>query len=203
LDDDDSDDSEKEAEEPVVTEESRLTTEEYIPPVVVGQIFVKTLTGKTIAMSGITTWTTIIDIKRFIEESEGIPTKFQRLTYNGKKVKVYHTVGYYNIKREEELHMTGRLRGGGKRASSGNAKASKANNEDQESSKKLAMMTIEKGAKSFVATNVDENVLNLKEKLKHLTVSEIGKILRNELEKEFGIELDDAKRRNYCQPKCR
>jgi hypothetical protein len=110
-DDDDSDDSEKEAEEPVVTEESRLTTEEYIPPVVVGQIFVKTLTGKTIAMSGITTWTTIIDIKRFIEESEGIPTQIQRLTLNGKKVKDYHTVGYYNIKKESTLQLVLRNRG--------------------------------------------------------------------------------------------
>ncbi|MFM7983739.1 MAG: ubiquitin-like protein, partial [Candidatus Fonsibacter sp.] len=54
-------------------------------------------------------------IKRFIEESEGIPTQFQRLTYNGKKVKGYHTVGYYSIQRESELHMAGRLRGGGKR----------------------------------------------------------------------------------------
>jgi hypothetical protein len=79
LDDDDSDDDENppEPDDPTGTEESRLTTEEYIPPVVVGQIFVKTLTGKTIAMSDITTWTTIIDIKRFIEGSEGIPHSFR------------------------------------------------------------------------------------------------------------------------------
>ena len=32
-----------------------------------------------------------------------------------KKVKDYHTVGFYNIKKEHTLQMTGRLRGGGKR----------------------------------------------------------------------------------------
>ena len=124
LDDDDSDDEEDPPEpvDPTGTEESRLTTEGDIPDAVIGQIFIKTLTGKTIAMSDITTGTLIIDIKRFLEGKEGIPTTNQRLKYDGKKVKDYHTVGYYNIQRESELHMTGRLRGGGKRAASGAGK---------------------------------------------------------------------------------
>ena len=77
LDDDDSDDEEDPPEplDPTGAEEPRLTTEEDIPDAVIGQIFVKTLTGNTITMSDITARTFIIDIKRFIEGKEGIPTK--------------------------------------------------------------------------------------------------------------------------------
>ena len=85
--------------DPTGTEEPRLTTEEDIPDAVIGQILVKTLTGKTITMSDITTRTFIIDIKRFTEGREGIPTKIQRLSYNGKQVKDYHTVGFYNLEK--------------------------------------------------------------------------------------------------------
>jgi hypothetical protein len=89
LDDDDSDDDENPPEpvDPLDTEESRLTTEGDIPDAVIGQIFIKTLTGKTITMSDITTGTLIIDIKTFLEGKEGIPAKNQRLKYDGKKVK--------------------------------------------------------------------------------------------------------------------
>ncbi|MFM7980847.1 MAG: ubiquitin-like protein [Candidatus Fonsibacter sp.] len=52
--------------------------------------------------------------KRFLAGKEGIPTTNQRLSYNGRKAKDFHTVGFYNIKKEHTLQMTGRLRGGGK-----------------------------------------------------------------------------------------
>ena len=62
--DDDLDDKEEEAtEDPPDTEESNLTTEGDIPNKVVGQIFVKTLSGKTITVNDATTKTNIIDIK--------------------------------------------------------------------------------------------------------------------------------------------
>ena len=109
---DDSDD-EEDPPEPMETEESHLTTEESIPDAVVGQIFVRTLTSKTITANDVTTKTKIIDIKSIIDEKDGHPAKFQRLKYNGKKVKDNRTVGYYNIQRESELRVNGRLRGGG------------------------------------------------------------------------------------------
>ena len=67
-------------------------------------------------MNDVTTKTQIIDIKHIIEEKDGLPVKFQRLYYQNKKLKDNHTAGYYQIQAEHELHLNGRLRGGGKRA---------------------------------------------------------------------------------------
>jgi hypothetical protein len=124
--DDDDDDKEEEAaeEDPLDTEESHFTTEGDIPDKVVGQIFVKTLSGKTITVNDVTTKTKIIDIKNAIEEKDGLPVTFQRLCYQSKKVKNNHTVGFYGIQKEHELHLMGRLRGGGRRAASGASRAS-------------------------------------------------------------------------------
>ena len=64
--------------------------------------------------------------------------------------------------------MNGRLRGGGgKRDASGSTKGSKASAADKTMEKQLIMMSIEKGAKNFVPTHVDENVMKLKDKLKN------------------------------------
>ncbi|MFM7982832.1 MAG: ubiquitin-like domain-containing protein, partial [Candidatus Fonsibacter sp.] len=100
LDDDDNDDSDDEAETedpplPLDTEESCLTTENDIPHAVIGQIFVKTLTGNTITVRDVATQTQVIDIKRAIAEKDGIPPKFQRLIYQHKKLKDNRTIGYY------------------------------------------------------------------------------------------------------------
>ena len=122
LDDDDNDDSDDEVKEEVIdpldTEESHLTTEESVPDAAIGQIFVKTLSGKTLTVNNVTTKTNIIDIKNAIEEKDGLPVECQRLCYQNKKVKNNHTVGFYGIQKEHELHLMGRLRGGGKRAAS-------------------------------------------------------------------------------------
>jgi hypothetical protein len=74
-------------------------------------------------VNDITTKTKIIDIKHIIEKKDGLPVRFQRLKYQGKKLKDNHTVGYYGIQKEHELHLVGRLRGGGKRAASGASRA--------------------------------------------------------------------------------
>jgi hypothetical protein len=75
-------------------------------------------------VNDVTTKTKIIDIKNAIEEKDGLPVKFQRLCYQSKKVKNNHTVGFYGIQKEHELHLMGRLRGGGKRAAFGASRAS-------------------------------------------------------------------------------
>ena len=50
-------------------------------------------------------------------------------------------------------------------------------------------MVIEKGAKNVDATKVDENVLKSKEKLKYLTESEVGNILKNALASKSALDL--------------
>ena len=77
-------------------------------------LIVQTLTGKTITVNDVTTKTTIIDIKNMIAEKDGLPVRYQRVRFNNNKLKNGHTVGYYNIKKEDTLYLVGRLRGGGK-----------------------------------------------------------------------------------------
>jgi len=82
------------------------------------QVFVKTLTGKSLTIY-IESTSTVFELKKLIQSKEGIPPNQQRLIFYGRQLEDNKTLEYHKIYKECTIHLCLNMRGGMHHISSG------------------------------------------------------------------------------------
>lgn len=75
------------------------------------QIFIKTLTGRTVMLIVVET-DTVSSVKQKLKDKDGVPVDEQRLLFAGHELKDSSTLKDYNIQKDATLHLVLRLPGG-------------------------------------------------------------------------------------------
>ncbi len=69
-------------------------------------VFLKTLTGRTLGIPGFSSWNTILDLKRAIQDKEGFLSHEVMLIYNGEKLENQNaTFADCHIEKDPVIHL--------------------------------------------------------------------------------------------------
>jgi ubiquitin len=79
------------------------------------QVFVKTVTGKTMTVD-VQPTDTVDTVRQAIQTKEGIPSNHQRLIFNGRQLKQEETIAESGLQNHSQVHMVLRLLGGTSRS---------------------------------------------------------------------------------------
>ncbi len=75
------------------------------------QIFIKTLTGKTVTIY-VEPSDTIYDVQLKIYDKEGVPPEAEELIFGGRQLEHNRTLAEYGIPNESTFHLILKLKGG-------------------------------------------------------------------------------------------
>jgi len=75
-------------------------------------LFVKTLAGKSLTITGLHAWSPLYDLKRKVQEKEGVPVQHQRLLFSGLQMEDDRRLCDYNVLDEATVHLVLKMRGG-------------------------------------------------------------------------------------------